>query len=197
MERRTVPPMPRRASVASHTSSIRVFATHLSSSSSSNPRSSSLRYTETLSSTSGASTRESIALPGPSRQSASAAQGADTAIERPGMNPREYINNPDGTILSPPIMKNHLANVPSPKRAQVGRHTVLLDAKIFQVNAHKLTIMNYAAADAFFEDVICHGNILDKLDKRLSDGCQERWTHRTSDWLIEIGGIRIYGHRLP
>jgi hypothetical protein len=136
------------------------------------------------SSTSGASTRESIATPGPSRQSASTAQGADTPIERPRMNPRESINDPDGTILSPPIMK------------QVGRHTVLLDAKTFQVNANKLNVINHAAATAFFQEVIRHENMLDELDKELSNGCQKRLTYRTSNWHIEIGGIRIRGYRL-
>jgi hypothetical protein len=145
MECRTVPPTTRRASVASHTSSIRVFATHPSSASRSNPKSSSLHSTEISSSKSGASVRESIAPPGPSRQSPSAAQGADTAIERPRMNPRELINDPDGTILSPPNVK------------QVGRHTVLLDAKTFQVNANKLNVINYAAAYAFFQEVVHAG----------------------------------------
>jgi hypothetical protein len=140
--------------------------------------------------------REGIAPPGPSRQSASAAQGADTAIERPGMNPREYINDPDGTILSPPIMNNHPANSRPTRVEQVGRHTVLLSAKTFQVNANKLEVFNYAAVDAFFGEVIRHEDMLDELDKRLSDGCQERLTYCTSDWLIEIGGIRIRGYRL-
>jgi hypothetical protein len=188
--------MTRRASVASHTPSIRVFATHPSSSSSSNQESSSLCYTETSSSTSGASTRESIAPPGLSRQSASAAQGADTAIERPRMNPREYINNPDGTISSPPIMRNHHANSPSTKRAQIGRHTVLLGAKTIQVNANKLNVLNRAAADALFQELINDETILDELDQRLSRGCQEGWVHYTSNWVIEIGGINLHGHRL-
>jgi hypothetical protein len=100
------------------------------------------------------------------------------------MNPRELINDPDGTILSRPIMK------------QVGRHTVLLDAKTFQVNANKLNVINHAAADAFFQEVIRHEDMLDELDKELSDGCQKRLTYRTSNWHIEIGGIRIQGYRL-
>jgi hypothetical protein len=112
------------------------------------------------------------------------------------MNSREYINNPDGTILSPPIMKDHSANSSSPKRKQVGRHTVLLDAKTFQVNANKLNVISYAVAEALFQEVIRDKNLLDKLDERLSGGCQEGWTHRTSDWKFEIGGIRIHGHRL-
>jgi hypothetical protein len=112
------------------------------------------------------------------------------------MNSREYINDPDGTILSPPIIKDPLANSPSPKREQVGRHTVLLDAKTFQVNANKLNVINYAAADAFFEKIILDKNLLDDLDKELSGGCQKRLFYSISDWQIEIGGIRICGHRL-
>jgi hypothetical protein len=112
------------------------------------------------------------------------------------MNPREYINNPDGTILSPPITKNHPANVPSPKRAQVGRHTVLLDAQKFQVNANKLNFIDYAAAHALFQEVTDDEVLLDDLDKRLSDGCQEGWVHYTSNWRIEIGGIWLHGYRL-
>jgi hypothetical protein len=128
--------------------------------------------------------RESIAPLGPSRQRASAAQGADTAIERPRMDPGELINDPDGTISSPPIVK------------QVGRHTVVLDAKTFQVNANKLNVINHAAADAFFQEVTCHEDMLDELDKELSNGCQKRLTYRTSNWHIEIGGIRIQGYPL-
>jgi hypothetical protein len=112
------------------------------------------------------------------------------------MNPREYINNPDGTILSPPIMKNHPANVPSTKRAQIGRHTISLDAKIFQVNANKLNVINHAAADALFQEFFRDETILGELDKRLSDGCQEGWVHCTSNWRIEIGGIWLHGYRL-
>jgi hypothetical protein len=112
------------------------------------------------------------------------------------MNPRELINDPDGVILSPPTMENHPADSPSTKRAQVGHHTVLLDAKTFQVNANKLNVINPAAADAFFQEVIRHEDMLDELDKQLSDGCQERLTYRTSNWHIEIGGIRIQGYRL-
>jgi hypothetical protein len=140
--------------------------------------------------------RESIAPPGPSRKSASAAQRADTAIERPGMNPREYINNPDGTILSPPITKNHPANSPPTKIKQVGRHTVLLDAKKFQVNANKLNFIDYAAAHALFQEVTDDETILDNLDKRLSDGCQEGWVHCTSNWRFETGGSWLHGYRL-
>jgi hypothetical protein len=106
------------------------------------------------------------------------------------------MNDPDGTILSPPIMKSHPANSSSTRREQVGRHTVLLSVTTFQVNANKLKIMDYAAADAFFKDIIRRENKLDELDKRLSDGCQERWTHRTSDWLFETGGITLRGYRL-
>jgi hypothetical protein len=195
-ERRTVPQMARRASVSSRTSSIRVFATRPGYSSSSNPNTSSRYSTEISSSTSGASTRESVAPRGSSQKSASAAQRADTAIERPGMNPREYINDPNGTILSPPIIKNHPADKPSTKRAQVGRHTISLSAKTFQLNDNKLEVISYAAADAFFQEVIHREDMLDELNGKLSGGCQEGWYYHTSDWQIEIGGIRIQGHRL-
>jgi hypothetical protein len=112
------------------------------------------------------------------------------------MNSREYINDPDGTILSPPIMKDHPAKSPSPKREQVGRHTVLLDARTFQVNANTLNFIDYAAAYAFFQEVIKHENILDEVDDSLSNGCQDGLFYSTSDWQFEIGGIRLHGYRL-
>jgi hypothetical protein len=102
------------------------------------------------------------------------------------------MNDPDGTILSPPIMKNG----PSTQTAQVGPHTVILNAKIFQINANTLNFIDYAAADAFFQEVIKHENILDEVDDSLSNGCQDGLFYSTSDWQFEIGGIRLHGHRL-
>ena len=202
--RRTVPLVAQRAPAASYTPSIRsdletyrevVCATHYSCSSSNISKTSSQCSTATSSSASDASANESITTPDPSQKSVNAAQRADTIIERPGMGPREYMNDPNGTILSPPIVKTP-ADKHQTEKAQVGRHTITLSAKLFHVNANKLNVTGYAAAYAFFQDLLVREDRLDDLDKQLSNGCQESIFYDIPRWRIEIGGIRIHGHSL-
>lgn len=83
------------------------------------------------------------------------------------MRAGEYMNNPNGNILSPPIRRVRTA----PRRTEkIGRHTLQLDSTSFFLNNNRLNIASpreYEIADAFFSDLVTARHILDHLDHLL------------------------------
>ncbi|KAF2623605.1 hypothetical protein BU25DRAFT_177347 [Macroventuria anomochaeta] len=110
-------------------------------------------------------------------------------VERFDMRAREYINDPDGTILSPPKVKPHYASTSIRKETQIGRHTITLDATEFTMNTHSLRVDNYEVGLKFFQTLKEHQDKLDRLDQVLGKG-DEYW-YGIPDWVITPTGVTM------
>ncbi|KAF9697235.1 hypothetical protein EKO04_004559 [Ascochyta lentis] len=127
----------------------------------------------------------------------------DTSIERPSMRPREYRNDPNGNILSPPkLVDRNMTGTPR-RIVQFGRHTITLAPTRFTLNDNSLEVNDYTIAEAFFRAVIKHRDKLSELDHvlamrhRMADDA--RWTG-IPDWEItsrqikfESSGLELWG----
>jgi hypothetical protein len=121
---------------------------------------------------------------------------AGMSFERPHMRTREYINNPDGDILSPPIVKPDNRYT---KKRKIGRHTIMLNFASFYLNENFLKVVgpdSYELANMFFSALIKHNDKLDELDQILSDrdrvSSNYKW-NGIPGWEITSNGV----YRLP
>jgi hypothetical protein len=82
---------------------------------------------------------------------------------------REYINDPDGNILSPPKVKSPLKN-PIPKLQKIGRHTIMLSATEFRINDRSFGMSSYETADDLFSAILLKRDLVDELVKVVNGG---------------------------
>ncbi|KAH3966052.1 hypothetical protein HBH92_186350 [Parastagonospora nodorum] len=82
---------------------------------------------------------------------------------------REYINDPDGNILSPPKVKSPLKN-PLTKLQKIGRHTIMLSATEFRINGRSFGMSSYETADDLFSAILLQRDLVDELVKVVNGG---------------------------
>ena len=121
---------------------------------------------------------------------------ASTIIEHRDMKAREYINDPNGDILSRPKVKPRAETATVGRSRQIGRHTITLDATRFRINNHSLKVENYAVADAFFQTLLHHKDKLDALDEALAiQGPEDTW-EGIPGWLVDSRGVTMQASAL-
>lgn len=103
-------------------------------------------------------------------------------IEHHGTRAREYMNDPDGNILSPPKLKHHDTSIPNRKSARIGRHDIVLTTTEFLINAYSLHVDNYEHGLQFFQALTEPPDELDSLDEALRQG-HEDWDG-IPNWVI-------------
>lgn len=89
-------------------------------------------------------------------------------VARSELRAREYMNDPDGDILSPPKLRGHDTKGPVHRNTQIGRHIITLRSTDFILNKNVLPINDYQIANAFYHAVVEHEDRLDELDRILS-----------------------------
>ncbi|KAH4291170.1 hypothetical protein HBH64_079690 [Parastagonospora nodorum] len=82
---------------------------------------------------------------------------------------REYMNDPDGNILSPPKVKSPLKN-PLTKLQKIGRHTIMLSATEFRINGRSFGMSSYETADDLFSAILLQRDLVDELVKVVNGG---------------------------
>jgi hypothetical protein len=113
--------------------------------------------------------------------------GGGLETQRHEFRAREYINDPTGNILSPPIQKQH---GPLIKERTIGGHRIRLDSTTFFFNDHQLYLESrhhYDLADRFYEALIVHSSKLDELDQVL----EEQYRGRTNRKWFDISGWEV------
>lgn len=108
---------------------------------------------------------------------------AGVARERLDLRAGEYINDPNGNILSPPILKSN--NQPS-KTITIGRHTIKLSSTDFHFNNHQLKVgsrYDYTIADMFYSALCEHEDKLDELEQILCSSHSWKWSG-IPGWII-------------
>jgi hypothetical protein len=89
-------------------------------------------------------------------------------IEPQDMKAREYMNNPNGNILSHPKVKSRTTkSIPPLKTRHIGRHTIGLDATHLYIDNHSLSFEIYATADQLYEVLSENKDKLDALVEAL------------------------------
>ena len=119
---------------------------------------------------------------------------ASVTIEHPGMRAREYVNDPNGNILSPPVLRQ--TRQPS-KTVIIRGHTITLDATSFNFNEIQLNIGSrhrYTIADMFFSALKEHGDKLDELNQVLRSrhkrGPDWKWS-RIPGWEVTSHSVNM------
>ena len=112
--------------------------------------------------------------------------------ERIGYRAREYINDPDGTILSPPKVKPRFSSAPPEpfirkyplrRTEQIGRHTISINDTKFYLNEDFISFENHATAEAFFDALIANAGKLDSLEQAL---IQRNDWDEVSGWVVDF-----------
>ncbi|KAJ4994034.1 hypothetical protein SVAN01_00511 [Stagonosporopsis vannaccii] len=116
---------------------------------------------------------ETIAEDKPRHQEAQRPIPATKQIfEHTSIKGREYINDPEGTILSPPKVKIQDASAPLQRKVQIGRHIITLTPTELFVNRHSLHMSNHDMGVQFIETLKQHPELLDSLEQALGKGLQ-------------------------
>ncbi|KAF1365582.1 hypothetical protein EJ07DRAFT_151065 [Lizonia empirigonia] len=147
----------------------------------------------------------SMSDPKPSPDTAAVPGGADVVAGRPEMRAREYINDPNGNILSPPIVRRDTDTSRTESRCvlavlkteTIGRHTLRLDPTGFFLNNNHLNIASpreYEIADTFFSDLITYRHSLDHLDHLLRTRHMQRagWSwDGIPGWVVTATAVKM------
>lgn len=112
---------------------------------------------------------------------------------------KEYRNDPNDNILSPPIVRSPSPPVPkspSPatslvKTVRIGDYTITLEAKQLKINQHSLRVNDYNIGLAFFKALRQHPQQLESLEKAIETG-DEDWDGIPGWSLILQTGQRIW-----
>lgn len=110
-------------------------------------------------------------------------------FERLGTRGKEYVNDRQGTILSPPMVKNTDASAPRPKRTQIGRHTITLTATEVFVNHYPLHMNDYEMGGAFLRTLEKHPDKVDDLVQALRQGLED-W-EGIPGWVVLPTGVAV------
>lgn len=103
---------------------------------------------------------------------------------------REYMNDPDGTILSPPIVRPSSSPVVPVKTVQIGDYTIVLEATQLRINSHSLRVNDYSIGLAFCEALKQHPQELESLEKAILRGNEDwegipGWLVNPSNWTAD------------
>jgi hypothetical protein len=166
------------------------LATSSSVSTSANSRSSSVQIIprpKTISSVSSASheTVESKLGNGRENEQTHLRHGAPSFFEIRDMKSREYINDPEGNILSRPKVRNLTLEPHAPKTQQMGRHKMILSATDFRINNHSYVVKKYHVAAALFQTLLRHPDKFDKLVEVLDAGEEEEKWDGIPGWVAD------------
>ncbi|KAH7398567.1 hypothetical protein BKA66DRAFT_453390 [Pyrenochaeta sp. MPI-SDFR-AT-0127] len=108
---------------------------------------------------------------------------------------REYMNDPDGNIMSRPKMKSRSSSATASssteeqelRRQNIGSHTIKLGNRHVNFNEHRFPATDHAIAEAFFQALVSSGDKLDALDYVLSQPstANRRW-FGIEGWMINM-----------
>jgi hypothetical protein len=98
---------------------------------------------------------------------------------------REYINDPEGNILSHPKVKHPAKEPLVPKTRQIGRHKMTLSATEFRINNHSYVVTKYHVADALFETLLQHPDKFDGLVAVLDAGEERKKWDGIPGWVAD------------
>jgi hypothetical protein len=113
---------------------------------------------------------DNIVRPNPAKQTSgseeiTAASPFYSLVEHRDTKSREYINDPDGNILSQPKVKPSTQTQPATKLQRLGRHTISLSATEFHINDRVFSITSYGTADDLFSAILRQRDWIDELVK--------------------------------
>ncbi|KAF3042329.1 hypothetical protein E8E12_002007 [Didymella heteroderae] len=114
---------------------------------------------------------------------------AEVTIESPYTR-REYMNDPQGTILSPPMVRpTSSPTLLAAKTARIGDYLITLEAKRLRINRHSLQVNDYDIGLAFFEALKQHPQELDSLDAAIGRRDEDwggipGWVVNPSNWTV-------------
>ncbi|KAF1842231.1 uncharacterized protein K460DRAFT_409648 [Cucurbitaria berberidis CBS 394.84] len=119
--------------------------------------------------------------------------------ERRDSQAREYINDPDGNILSPPIALPRCGlHVPGPsiqkghlqRTESIGRHTITIAPRHLLINSRLLAVRGDMTPEAIFQTLKRNADKLDSLDQILKRGFKEeyKWSG-IPGLLLRSGGL--------
>lgn len=91
-------------------------------------------------------------------------------VEIIDMKSREYIDDPDGNILSQPKVKPPTQRLPPTKAQRLGRHTIMLSATEFRINDRSFGFTSYKTADDLFSAILLQRDLIDELVKVVNGG---------------------------
>lgn len=106
------------------------------------------------------------------------------------------MNDPNGTITSPPIVKPHNPSAPQHTTVLIGRHIITLTRTELFVNRTPLHMDNRDMGLQFLETLKQHPGLLDSLDQALGQGLENwngipGWVVRPSMEATEEGAARV------
>jgi hypothetical protein len=112
-------------------------------------------------------------------------------IEHRDTKSREYINAPNGTILSPPKVKSRTVNIPPQRTQRIGGHTIVLDTTHIYIDAHALRFELYETAHQFFEVLLQNEDKLDALVEALAMENEDETWDGIPGWVVDAHGVTM------
>ncbi|KAF1932706.1 uncharacterized protein M421DRAFT_399130 [Didymella exigua CBS 183.55] len=107
---------------------------------------------------------------------------------------REYMRDPKGNILSPPIVRSPSSPATT---IQIGDHLITLEATKLKINRHSLDFNDYEMGLSFFEALRQHPREVDSLNEVLARGDEDwegipGWLVNPSEWIVQppASGVR-------
>lgn len=111
---------------------------------------------------------------------------AEVTVEHPYKR-REYMNDTQGTILSPPVVRP--SRTPPTMTASIGSYLITLEATQLKINHRSLRVNDYDIGLAFFEKLKQHPKDLDSLYAAICQGDDDwegipGWVVNPSNWTL-------------
>jgi hypothetical protein len=107
------------------------------------------------------------------------------------------MNDPKGTILSPPIVRPPSLSTSPVRTVQIGDYIITLEATQLRINRHSLHVNDYNIGLAFFEALGQHPQELESLEKAIERGDEDwegipGWFVNPSNWTADAtaDGVR-------
>jgi hypothetical protein len=117
-------------------------------------------------------------------------------MEHRDMKTREYMNAPNGNILSNPKVKSRTQSTPTRKTSQIGHHTIVLDATHIHIDNHRLRFEMYATANEFFRVLHRHADKIDALIEALAMENEEETWEGIPGWVVDAHGVTMQASAL-
>jgi len=138
--------------------------------------------------------RDNLARSNPAKQPSGseetmAASPFYTLVKHRDTKSREYINDPDGNILSQPKVKPPTQKSPSTKVQRLGRHTIMLSGTEFRINDRSFSITSYETADDLFSAILLQRDLIDELVKVVNGGDGNVMWYGITGWIVSPGQV--------